>query len=473
MSICIFLVLVPGDHLSLSNRSNCLLHAGKSEEALRDAEAAIKSCPIWSKGYFRKSAALISLGRFKEAFLSLTVCMYLTKLHPFKKVYPPSSSSSPPIEDPALTQVINEMIKVLQKTFLQSASSAVGSTLKRHNVGSEKIQYTPYPGARSRGSAGFNRQDWNNSSEHNTSGDEGDHAVRSHNQQNHSRKSNRSHNHHNQHAQRSSSSSSSVVEQLSARMGRLFTRASQDLKSFDMRLRGNRGYAQGIKPILNVQYPREVSCNDVECSLCYRLLFQPVSTECGHTFCRSCLDRCMDHNPSCPLCKTGLQSYLACREHAVTEFLEDAIKMFLPKEYEERLMQHMEELNSVANTEGKDVDVDVPIFVCTMAFPTIPCPLHVFEPRYRLMIRRCMENGSNRFGMCCYFSEGENNYGEIGTLLEIRNIQYFADGRSVVDTKGCRRFKVVHKNVVDGYNTARIELLHDKTVLESEVPGTI
>lgn len=42
----------------------------------------------------------------------------------------------------------------------------------------------------------------------------------------------------------------------------------------------------------------------------------------------------------------------------------------------------------------------VPIFVCTMAYPTVPCPLHVFEPRYRLMIRRCMETGTRQFGMC-------------------------------------------------------------------------
>ena len=41
----------------------------------------------------------------------------------------------------------------------------------------------------------------------------------------------------------------------------------------------------------------------------------------------------------------------------------------------------------------------LPVFVCTMAYPTLPCPLHVFEPRYRLMIRRCMESG-RRFGMC-------------------------------------------------------------------------
>lgn len=43
---------------------------------------------------------------------------------------------------------------------------------------------------------------------------------------------------------------------------------------------------------------------------------------------------------------------------------------------------------------------NVPIFVCTMAYPTVPCPLHVFEPRYRLMIRRCMDTGTRQFGMC-------------------------------------------------------------------------
>lgn len=45
---------------------------------------------------------------------------------------------------------------------------------------------------------------------------------------------------------------------------------------------------------------------------------------------------------------------------------------------------------------------NIPIFVCTMSFPGIACPLHVFEPRYRLMIRQCQETGTRRFGMCVY-----------------------------------------------------------------------
>lgn len=40
--------------------------------------------------------------------------------------------------------------------------------------------------------------------------------------------------------------------------------------------------------------------------LVYRLLFEPVTTPCGHTFCLKCLERCLDHAPHCPLCKDKL-----------------------------------------------------------------------------------------------------------------------------------------------------------------------
>ena len=49
-----------------------------------------------------------------------------------------------------------------------------------------------------------------------------------------------------------------------------------------------------------------LSRDDFECSLCYRLLFHPVTTPCGHAFCRQCLDRCLDHRSDCPLCKSSL-----------------------------------------------------------------------------------------------------------------------------------------------------------------------
>ena len=49
-----------------------------------------------------------------------------------------------------------------------------------------------------------------------------------------------------------------------------------------------------------------LDADDFECSLCYRLLHEPVTTPCGHSFCRPCLDRCLDHQSNCPLCKGSL-----------------------------------------------------------------------------------------------------------------------------------------------------------------------
>jgi Lon protease-like protein len=45
---------------------------------------------------------------------------------------------------------------------------------------------------------------------------------------------------------------------------------------------------------------------------------------------------------------------------------------------------------------------EVPVFVCVLALPHCSCPLHVFEPRYRLMMRRTIETESRTFGMCTY-----------------------------------------------------------------------
>lgn len=52
-----------------------------------------------------------------------------------------------------------------------------------------------------------------------------------------------------------------------------------------------------------------------------------------------------------------------------------------------------------------------------------------------------------------------HRYADYGTMLEIRDIEYTPDGRSIVNTIGSRRFKIVSKGARDGYNTAAVEFL--------------
>nr|XP_023670532.1 LON peptidase N-terminal domain and RING finger protein 1-like isoform X1 [Paramormyrops kingsleyae] len=209
--------------------------------------------------------------------------------------------------------------------------------------------------------------------------------------------------------------------------------------------------------------PRELlEASDFECSLCIRLFYEPVTTPCGHTFCRSCLERCLDHAPQCPLCKDSLREFLASKKFSVTPVLETLMKTLLPEEYLERLRSHSEEMEELSNSLRRGV----PMFICTMAYPTVPCPLHVFEPRYRLMVRRCLETGTRCFGMC--ISDPQKGFVDYGCMLQIRCVHFLPDGRSVVDTVGGERFRVLARGMRDGYHIADIEYLEDVKVTDAE-----
>jgi hypothetical protein len=207
-----------------------------------------------------------------------------------------------------------------------------------------------------------------------------------------------------------------------------------------------------------------LNTSDLECSLCYRLFYNPVTTPCGHSYCCSCLERSLDYQDKCPLCKNSLAEYLAERRQNLTVFLDSLIKNYFPKDYEVRKRQHLDELKELTNNDN-----EIPVFVCTTALPFASCPLHIYEPHYRLMLRRAIESGSKQFGMCMYSDMTPYLYTEYGCMLEIRNYQFTKDGRAVVATTGGRRFKVVHAYMKDGYNVAQIQWVTD--IREETVEG--
>uniref|UniRef100_A0AAY5K042 LON peptidase N-terminal domain and ring finger 1 n=1 Tax=Esox lucius TaxID=8010 RepID=A0AAY5K042_ESOLU len=213
-----------------------------------------------------------------------------------------------------------------------------------------------------------------------------------------------------------------------------------------------------------------LTVSDFECPLCIRLFYEPVTTPCGHTFCRTCLERSLDHNLRCPLCKQPLQEvssllpYFKNRKYNPTVLLQEIVSRLFPLQLAERKLVYEAEMAELSN-----LTKDIPIFVCTVAYPGVPCPLHIFEPRYRLMMRRCMETGTKKFGMCSY--EHGKGFADYGCMLEIHSLELLPDGRSYVDTVGGSRFRVLKRGQRDGYHTADIEYLEDHKVegLELEV----
>lgn len=212
---------------------------------------------------------------------------------------------------------------------------------------------------------------------------------------------------------------------------------------------------------------KEAVRTEMDCQICYALLLDPITTTCGHTFCRNCLHRTLSTSEHCPICRRALslQPKVLADSSPSNERLTKMINGFWADAVAVRSLAVRAELQ--AELAG---DFDIPLFVCTLSFPAMPTFLHVFEPRYRRMIRRAME-GDRTFGMVLGTSTpqpDDRNFYEIGTLLRIVNIEFFPDGRSLLESVGVSRFKVTRHGAVDGYVVGKIEKLDDVSLAEEE-----
>jgi len=88
----------------------------------------------------------------------------------------------------------------------------------------------------------------------------------------------------------------------------------------------------------------------------------------------------------------------------------------------------------------------LPLFpLGAVLFPGALMPLHIFEPRYRLLIRRCLER-QRPFGIVLIrngpeVGDGAEPY-DVGTEAKIVAQSPLPDGRSYIVTRGERRFAV-------------------------------
>lgn len=75
---------------------------------------------------------------------------------------------------------------------------------------------------------------------------------------------------------------------------------------------------------------------DVECMLCFRLLYQPVTIICGHTYCKNCILASVKRNTECPLCSRKLCQKKSEFEYSISYILSGLIEKYFKEEYKER-----------------------------------------------------------------------------------------------------------------------------------------
>ncbi|KAL8457508.1 hypothetical protein ACS0TY_035391 [Phlomoides rotata] len=189
--------------------------------------------------------------------------------------------------------------------------------------------------------------------------------------------------------------------------------------------------------------------DDYDCTLCLKLLYEPITTPCGHSFCRSCLFQSMDRGNRCPLCRTVL--FISPRTCAISVTLNNIIQKNFPEDYAERKLEH-----ETLTNPGADL---LPLFVMDVILPCQKLPLNIFEPRYRLLVRRIME-GNRRMGMAVIDSS-TGSIADHACEVEITDCEPLPDGRFYIEVESRRRCRIIRNWDQDGYRVAEVEWIED------------
>ncbi|MGH3263656.1 MAG: LON peptidase substrate-binding domain-containing protein [Trebonia sp.] len=118
----------------------------------------------------------------------------------------------------------------------------------------------------------------------------------------------------------------------------------------------------------------------------------------------------------------------------------------------------------------EDVERDFPLFPLSLvALPSELVPLHIFEERYKAMMSRCLDAGSE-FGIVWMSDQGLS---EIGCAMKIENVlERSDDGRLNLVARGTRPFRVLERQAHLPYPAGVVEFVRDRgDELDSELMG--
>lgn len=130
-----------------------------------------------------------------------------------------------------------------------------------------------------------------------------------------------------------------------------------------------------------------------ECGVCLRLLHQPATLPCGHSFCTACAISCLERSRSCPECRAEVPMNLPVPGCSIS--LQAALVQMFPEETAARAAE-VETPRAAESERGVD---ELPLFVLDAMLPGQSMHLHVFEPRYLRLVRRALAQPSRQFGM--------------------------------------------------------------------------
>jgi uncharacterized protein len=120
----------------------------------------------------------------------------------------------------------------------------------------------------------------------------------------------------------------------------------------------------------------------------------------------------------------------------------------------------------------------LPLFpLGAVLYPGMLLPLHIFEERYRQLVRDLLEGSDpRRFGVIAIRKgretgiDGVHSLYEVGCVATLRRVEQLEDGRFDIITIGTQRFKLLSLDETRPYLQGEVELLDDVTGQVAAMP---
>ncbi|KAI8970599.1 PUA-like domain-containing protein [Pilobolus umbonatus] len=158
------------------------------------------------------------------------------------------------------------------------------------------------------------------------------------------------------------------------------------------------------------------------CKLCKHTMMDPITSPCGHTFCRICVLKEKIVSDQCTTCYRPLPKYNTLLTQPTHHIIS-------------RLVSNCRPIYPLDNP------VQIPLFVSgTVILPGQKCRLPIFAPTHIRMFHQSLIMTEN--GLClASVHRSRPQVAQFGTLLQIVNIEHRPDAL-LIDVLGLDRFKL-------------------------------
>lgn len=183
----------------------------------------------------------------------------------------------------------------------------------------------------------------------------------------------------------------------------------------------------------NRSYNYETITEVLTCPVCVRIMLEPVTLPCGHSFCKSpCLRGALQEQPACPVCRTAFFGDVqrSNPSYTIMSLIETLVH---PEELSERKSESV--IDEVELSSSRLGLFFLPDCTEGTLMPGNSIQLSVWEPRYLILINRCLDSGM-------YFGIQSSNQSVGGVGMKIESVRRLLNNRMLITASAIMRYTV-------------------------------